>query len=119
MDKNRYYKYMFLSGAIWNFFIAAIFFIGSILMLSSLSVHFDMTIPPSLVFIHAFLGMVLIVGIGLFVVSKDLAKNHNIVIMFIIEKFLMFIIFMAYYLTGAYNFLLASPSVIDLIYGIL
>jgi hypothetical protein len=119
MDKEKYYKNVFLSGAIWNFFVAVIFILGMSLMLSTIAAQYDMKIPPSLVFMHAFLAMVFIVGVGLFVVSRDLAKNHNIVIMFVIEKFLMFIIFLAHYFTGAYNFLLVIPTIVDLIYGIL
>jgi len=110
---------MFLSGAIWNFFIGIINFLGTVFMLSDVAASYDLLIPPSLVWIHAFIGMILIVGIGLLVVSRDLAKNHGIVIMFIVEKFLMFIIFVAYYFMGAFNFFLVLPVIVDLIYGLL
>ena len=63
--------------------------------------------------------MVLIVGIGLLVVSRSLAKYHGSVVMFIVEKFLMLLIFIAYYLMGAFNFLFIIQVIVDLIYGIL
>ena len=119
MERKKYYKYMFLSGAIWNLAIGIIFFLGTIFMLSYLASNYDLKIPPSLVFVHGFLMLVFIVGIGLFVVSTDVTKYRNIVIMFIFEKFLAFIIFIAYFIKGDYNFLLVIPVIIDLIYGCL
>ena len=110
---------MFLSGAIWNLAVGIIFFLGTIFMLSYLASNYDLKIPPSLVFVHGFLMLVFIVGIGLFVVSTDVTKYRNIVIMFIFEKFLAFIIFIAYFIKGDYNFLLVIPVIIDLIYGCL
>lgn len=117
MERKKYYKYMFLSGAIWNLAVGIIFFLGTIFMLSYLASNYDLKIPPSLVFVHGFLMLVFIVGIGLFVVSTDVTKYRNIVIMFIFEKFLAFIIFIAYFIKGDYNFLLVIPVIIDLIYG--
>ncbi|TFG06779.1 MAG: hypothetical protein EU539_06705 [Promethearchaeota archaeon] len=119
MDKEQYYKYMFLSGAIWNFAIGIINYLGTAFMLSDVAALYDLSIPPSLIFIDAFIGMILIVGIGLLVVSRDLVKNHDIVVMFIVEKFLMFIIFLAYFLMGAFNFFLLLPVIVDLVYGFL
>ncbi len=119
MERKKYYKYMFLSGAIWNLAVGIIFFLGTIFMLSYLASNYDLKIPPSLVFVHGFLMLVFIVGIGLFVVSTEVTKYRNIVIMFILEKFLAFIIFIAYFIKGDYNFLLVIPVIIDLIYGCL
>ena len=119
MEKNKYYKNMFLIAALWNWMIGIIFFLLTIFMLPTLAAQYDLEIPPSLIFIHGFLGVVFVIGIGFFLVSRDITKNHGIVQMCVVEKFLVFILFLAYFFIGAYNFLLVIPTIIDLLFGIL
>lgn len=119
LERKSYYKYLFLSGAIWNLAVGVIFFFGTIFMLSSIASAYNLEIPPSLVFVHGFLMFVFIIGIGLYIVSTDIIKYRNFAIMFIFEKFLVFIIFLAYFIKGDFNFLLVIPVIIDLFYGCL
>jgi len=119
LERKSYYKYMFLSGAIWNLAVGIIFFLGTMFMLPLIASSYDLEIPPSMVFVHGFLMFVFVIGIGLYVVSTDVVKYRNFAIMFIFEKFLVFIIFLAYFIKGDFNFLLVVPVIIDLIYGFL
>ena len=92
MDKKQYYKYMFLCAGLWNSVVGLIFLLVSIIMLPTLAASYDMEIPPSSFFIHGFLVLVIIIGIGFFIVSRDISKNHGIAQMSVIEKFLIFIV---------------------------
>ena len=119
MDKRKFYKMVFLSGAIWNIIVFVVFTLLTFFASSLAPVLFALEIPPSFVFIYGFLILVIVIGIGLYTVSRDIDKNHGIVQMCIVEKYLVFIVFLIFFLLGDYNFGLFWPVIIDLIYGIL
>ncbi len=119
MDKRKYYKIVFLSGALWNIAVFVIFTILTFFASSLATTLFELEIPPSFVFIYGFLILVIVIGIGLYTVSKDIDKNHGVVQMCVFEKYLVFIVFLIFFLLGDYNFGLFWPVIIDLIYGIL
>ena len=119
LDKKKYYKNMFLCAGLWNFVVGLIFLLASIIMLPTLVASYDLEVPPSSFFIHGFLVLVIVLGIGFFIVSKDISKNHGIVQMSVVEKFLIFIVFLIYFLMGDFNFLMFIPAIVDLILGIL
>lgn len=119
MDRNKYYKYMFLSGAIWNWAVGILFTLLSIFLLPTLASLFGLLVPPSLIFVHSFLALVFAVGVGLFIISRDITKNHGIAQMCVVEKFLIFIVILVYFFLGDCNIFLVIPVIVDLIYGIL
>ncbi|MHA2035115.1 MAG: hypothetical protein ACW972_07575 [Promethearchaeota archaeon] len=118
MEKKIYYKYLFLIGAIYNLLIGGAFIALSPLG-DSLSSIFGMQTPPSLVFMHGFFGLVFIIGIGYYIVSRDIDNNHGVVILGAIGKFYMIILFSIYFALGYSNFLPVIPAIGDLIFGIL
>jgi hypothetical protein len=119
MDKRKFYKYVFLTGALWNIAVGAIFTLLTLFALPLAAELFELEIPPSLVFIFGFLALVFAIGIGLYTVSIDINKNHGVVIMCAVEKYLVFIVFLIFFLKGDYNVGLLLPVIVDLIYGIL
>ncbi|MEJ2293817.1 MAG: hypothetical protein P8Y23_03530 [Candidatus Lokiarchaeota archaeon] len=119
MDKRKYYKIMFLSGALWNIAIGVIFTLLALFTFPLTAALFQLEIPPSFVFIYAFLALVFAIGIGLFTVGINIDKNHGVVQMCAVEKYLVFIVFLVFFIMGDYNVGLFLPVVVDLIYGIL
>lgn len=110
---------MFLSGALWNWIIAILFTLLTLFFLPIAAQLLGILIPPSLLFMHGFLIFVFLIGIGLYIASKDITKNRGIVQMCAIEKFSLFILFAIYFILGDFNLILFLPVIIDLIYGIL
>ena len=119
MDKRKYYKIVFLSGSLWNIAIAVIFTLLTLFALPLAASLFELATPPSLVFICGFLALVFAIGIGLYTVSVDIDKNHGVVQMCAVEKYLVFVVFLIFFIMGDYNIGLFLPVVVDLIYGIL
>ncbi|MFW9771299.1 MAG: hypothetical protein ACFFBY_09060 [Promethearchaeota archaeon] len=119
MDREKYYRYMFLSGALWNWVIGILFVLLTLFFLP-LAAHFlGISIPPSLLFMHGFLVFVVLIGIVLYIISKDITKNRGIVQICVIEKFSLFILFLIYFIMGDFNIIFFIPVIVDLIYGIL
>lgn len=110
MEKRVYYKYLFIIGAIWNIVLSiyALIFPGE----PRLS-------GESLMYYQGFVFLALVFGIGYFMVGIDIDKNHGIVIMGIIGKILVFILSLAYFLSGATSIDFAIIGVGDLIFAIL
>jgi len=119
MDKKRYYKMVFLSGAIWNIAIGVIFSLLALFAFPTAATLFQLEIPPSFVFIYAFLALVFAIGIGLYTVSVDVDRNHGVVQMCAVEKILVFLVFLIFFILGDFNIGLFLPVIVDLIYGIL
>jgi hypothetical protein len=119
MDKRKYYKLVFFTGALWNIAVGVIFTLLSLFAFPLAAGLFELEIPPSLVFIFGFLALVFAIGIGLYTVSVDINKNHGVVLMCVVEKYLVFIVFLVFFILGDYNFGLFWPVIVDLIYGIL
>ena len=118
MDKNQYYKHMFLIAALWNWIIAVIMVLLSIVLPSSAR-DFGMEVPPTWFFYHLMWFFVFVIGILLFVISRDLEKYHGLMFIFVIEKVGVFLIGLAYYLIGDVNEGGLLIGVVDLIFGIL
>ena len=112
LDKKKYYKYMFLSAAMWNLVVGAILLVLSILMLSNVAAMLELEIPPNLYFIHGFVLFVIIIGIGLLIISLDISKNHGIAQMCIFEKFIMFFLALVYFIMGTFNFLILLIAIL-------
>nr|MDO8110493.1 hypothetical protein [Candidatus Sigynarchaeota archaeon] len=90
MDKRAYYKKMFFIGGIWN--LAASLSIW-IMALSGPAAYvlFGMGVPPTMFFFHAMIWFVVAFGVGYFIVSKDITKNHGIALIGAFAKIAFFI----------------------------
>ena len=119
MEKDKYYKILFLTGAIWNIFVAIACLFASLFMLDLVSVVFGIQPPLTLIWLHFFLGFIFIFGIGYFYISKNLEKNHLVVVMGVMEKYMVTIVALIFFLIsdiGLIGFLLCS---VDFIFGCL
>lgn len=115
MEKKDYYKYMFLLAAIWNIGASVPFLILSVID-TSIFATMGMEVPPSLVFLHAFIFLVIAYAIGYYLVSRDIEKNHGVVIIGIIGKTSFFLCALIYVLLGDANFLLLVLGLVDLFF---
>ena len=118
LEKNQYYKLLFLIGAIWNWGAGAIFLILTIFIPSSIEL-FGAKIPPTFIWFHIIIALVLLFGLFFFMTSRNLEKYHDIVIFFVFEKFIFFFIPLIYFLVGDINFLALTIFIVDLIFGCL
>jgi hypothetical protein len=85
IDKKDYYKYLFLTGAIWNIVLGIISILSPLFMTGSFTA-LGIEEPPSLMFYHLFFGVALVYGIGFYLLSTNLDQNHGIVILGVIGK---------------------------------
>ncbi len=67
MDKEKYYKWLFITGAVFNWIMAASFIVGS-LVIADIFAIFGSESPPTLFFLHALLGLIFVYGIGYLIV---------------------------------------------------
>ena len=109
---------MFLSAAIWNWIIGLTLLMLSFFIPNMLPL-FGVETPPSLVFLQMLFILVIIFGIGFFIVYLDIEKNQGIVLMSIFEKVSFFFVFLIYFILGDVNFLVLLLNIIDLIFGML
>jgi hypothetical protein len=116
--KKDYYRYMFLIGAIWNWIVGLIFILVSPFAVTLFPL-FEMAVPPSLIFYHAFFGFVVVFGIGYYLVSRDINNNHAVVILGVFGKFFVFVLFVIYFILGDYNFAPVLFVIVDFIFGCL
>ena len=118
MDKNTYYKYLFVIGAIWNILASLSFIMTSIFMRSAFPAY-GIAVPISMIWLQSFLFLVANLGIGYFIVSLDIGKNHGIVIIGIIAKLGYFLISLVYFIIGEIGLLTTLFASVDIISSIL
>lgn len=119
MTKPNYYKSLFLIGALWNILIAVICSAGCIFLTTLFFETFGMPLPSSLFPFIAMFSLVLALGIGYYLVSIDISKNHGIITIGVIGKVLIFICCLSFFLLGEANALLLITGIVDLIFAIL
>ena len=112
VTKRKYYKLLFIIGAIWNFILALSYlaqtFIGP--------VEFS---GRALMYYQGFLISVLLFGVGYLIVGLDIKKNHGIVWLGAVGKVLVFGSFLANYLMGHLPLYLVLIGTGDLIFALL
>jgi len=118
MDKNKYYKYLFLLAAIWNWIVTISFLILSFVAPDVLSL-FGVEIPPSLAFLQMLFILIGIFGVGFFIIYLDIESNHGIVQMSVLEKLSFFVVFLIYFIIGDVGILVLMLIIVDLIFGLL
>ena len=119
MTLDKYYKFMFLIGAIWNLSVGLIFLTITIFAFDFGVSLFELVPPDSTVFIQNFLVLVFAIGIGLLVVSFNPKKYYWIVVMFAFEKFAINFVVIPHYFMREFNFLFVAMILVDLVWGIL
>ena len=115
MERKSYYKWLFIIGALWNWAAGIQFFFWY----DQVFAHLNMMPLNYPAIMQLAMSLVFVFGIGYYWVSKDLSKNHDIVKLGIIAKFLVFMIFSYHYLIGNMPLLIALCGVVDLIFAIL
>ncbi len=114
MNKKLYYKYLFIVAALYNIVNSVIFIFISIFA-TELFPLFGVALPPSMIWLQLSLILILIFGIGYFIVSRDLEKNHGLVLIGAFAKLMFFILTLMYFILGDVNILIVLLGGIDLI----
>lgn len=110
---------MFLIAAIYNWIAGAFIIILSIFFLPLAISITEMEAPPSLVFLHSFLGLIIVFGIGFYLISMDIDKYYTIAIIGTIEKYVIVFIWTIYILIGEAGTFALSIIIGDFIFGCL
>ena len=116
-ERARYYRWLFLSAAVWNMFSA-----GAVLfLLSDAKVRGEMGFPgpPDTIGLQLLASCLFVFGLGYYWVSRDLSRNHDLVKLGVIGKPLVFVVFFGHALAREIPVLLVIPSTVDLLFGAL
>ena len=112
LDKKKYYMYVLITGAIWNIIISLLIFLGSFFSNPGLN-------ELGLVYYQMFSMVVLLFGVGYYLVGRDLENNHAIISLGVIGKILVFIFMLTYYILGVVDVISLFIGIIDFVFGIL
>jgi hypothetical protein len=118
MDRRKYYKWLFIIGALFNWIVSVTFFFGS-LVIPDLFNLFGTLSPPTLFFLHALLGLIFVYGIGYFIVGRDISKNRGCVWLGIISKLSFFTFCVIYFLLGDLGFIIVVFGSLDFVFACL
>ncbi len=118
MNKYNYYKILFYVAASWNWFAGIMFLLISLLAPDMTSL-FGMERPPSFVWFHLVVAMVLLFGIFFFMTSRNLEKYHDIALFFVVEKFIFFSLPFIYFFLNELNIYVVLIVGVDLFFGVL
>ncbi|MCE7748565.1 MAG: hypothetical protein GPJ51_09200 [Candidatus Heimdallarchaeota archaeon] len=97
MDKEKYYKYMFLSGVLYNLGAGLLFGLLPIFIAGFLPA-FGIENPPSLIFLHLVIVLVFGLAIAYFLAMKDLPKARSLALVGGISKILFFLTAVIYFI---------------------
>ncbi len=112
MDKKKYYKYLFIIGAIYAWIAAAPVYIMSYFGTPAFP-------PESLIYYQGFMLAIIIFGLGYFIVGLNIDENHGIVLMAIIGKLSVFAFFTMHYFNGIIPLIQWMIAIGDLVFAIL
>ena len=119
MEKPSYYKKMFLFSGIYNFAVSLPLWLFGVLDKTTASALFGMGVPPTLLFLSAMMWFVFAFGCGYIIVSRDITKNHGVVVIGAMEKIIFFIDAIATFAMGEVGLSIVAFGTIDLVFGIL
>lgn len=97
MDKEKYYKYMFLSGVLYNLGAGLLFGLLPIFVAGFLPA-FGIENPPSLIFLHLMILLVYGYALAYFLAMKDLPKARNTALVGGLFKILFFLTAVIYFI---------------------
>jgi hypothetical protein len=118
MNKEKYYKILFIIAALYNIVNAVAFIIVSIIA-TDLFPIFGVDIPPSMIWLQLSLILIALFGLGYILVSRDISKNHGLVFIGGLAKLSFFILTLIYFFQGDVNILILLLGTVDLIMVIL
>ena len=112
---TEYYRRLFLVAAAWNFLMGLSLLFGENAMraMTGVGTPFD---PLGK---QLFASLVLVFGLGYYIVSRDLSRNEGIVLLGIVGKVLVIALFSIHAALGDISFLLAAPTIVDLVFAAL
>ncbi len=112
MDKKKYYKFLFIIGAIHAWLAA-----GSSYIMS----YFGTPAFPyeSLIYYQGFMLAVIIFGMGYLIIGLNLDENHGIILMGIVGKLLVFGFYTLYYFQGVIGLIQFIVAISDCFFAIL
>lgn len=119
MNKESYYKILFLVAAIWNLVATIPCWLGLVFMPGMVSGLFGMPQPVSLFPFHAMFSLFMAFGIGFLLVSHDIYRHRGIVIIGSLGKSLFFLNCLNAFMLKEGNLLLLLTGTIDLLFAIL
>jgi len=118
MDHEKYYKTLFIGGAFFNWINGF-----SFIILSLLDPHiftlFGSAEPPTLLFLHALLLLIITYGLGYFIVGLNLEKNEGVVVLGIVSKLSFFFSCLTYFIIGDVNIIIVILASGDFIFACL
>ena len=109
---------MFDFVGFWNLIVSTSFILTSIFLISTFPAY-GVAVPPSMIWLQSTLFLVIVLGIGYFIVSKDITKNHGIVIIGIIAKLGFFTICLIYFILGDIGILTLLLASVDIAFSLL
>lgn len=115
MCRERYYRYLFLAGALWNWLAAVVLWFGyepllKYLGMSPLNYALPMQMALALIFVY---------GVAYFYVSRDHTKNREIAKLGVYGKTAVFILLVSTWRAGDIAFFLVIPGIVDLVFAAL
>ena len=119
MSKSAYYKGLFLIAGLWNLGGAIPAWLGAIYMPGLTFGSSGIAVPAVLFPYHAMYAFIITFGIGYIIVSRDIAKNHGIVVLGIIGKVLFFTSCVGAYASKEANLLVLLTGIGDLVFAFL
>lgn len=119
MNREKYYKSLFLVAAIWNWGMGVVFTVLTVFFLPFALPTFGAEMPPSLVWMHGFFFLIFVIGFAFFFASFDVKNNLAVVKFAIIDKFLIFPVMLLYFLLGDISFSAVVPALIDVVFAVL
>jgi hypothetical protein len=113
MRREKYYRFLFLTGAFWNWTVATVFFFASEPLIRNLGMApLRYTVPLKIA-----MSMVFIYGIAYFNAYRDNVKNRNIVKLGVYGKIMVFALLVNSWLIGDIAFGMVIPGIVDLIFA--
>ena len=97
MDKEKYYKYMFLSGVLYNLGAGLLFGLLPIFIAGFLPA-FGIVNPPSLVFLHLIIVLVWGLALAYFLAMKNLPRAKSLALVGGVSKLLFFLTALIYFI---------------------
>lgn len=113
---TKKYQRLFISAALFNWAVAAIFFLAYKPFFNLIGLT---PVPAHPIYLHLFACLVAVFGIAYFWISQDVAENRNLVTLGIIGKLSVFAMPLAYFLAGSISWQLPALASADLIYAML
>ncbi len=115
MENTSFGKILFFVGAIWNWALTVVF----VSMYPELFSFLGMAPLENPVFLHLTFALVFVYGLGYYWVSKDTTQNHDIIMMGIIGKLIVFVICFYHWLVGNIHLLIVLAGTVDMVFVVL